>query len=1610
MAGAKAAGDGKPGAPGGAAAAAAAPPTPPGGPLRRAFARLTSRPPISRPEGRWCPEEGANPLSKALFIFANSLVKMGSSKHLEQADLWDTARRDDPGRVWGGFNAALRATAGPEARQGQLWRALWRVHGRAFVITGLIKLLHDAIMFSQPFILEQLLKALGGGAGGAGAGGWRVTLGLSFALLAAALLEALTINVYFNALFRMSLHVKTELLELLYSKSLRLASSVKAAMGVGPIVNLQSNDAAKIWMLPGYGHMVWNGPFQIIVVMALLIRILSIWPALAGLLVTIALLPMTMGLGKLLARVRRQSIAAADARVKLVTEVITGIKAIKLYAWEEPYSERIGALREAELRAIRRTQLLGMINMSVFSTGPVLVSLAAFGVYAALGRPLTAAVAFPSLALFNLLRFPIVMIPQQIMNMIAASVGVGRIQKFMDAAEQEGVAHLGAPAGAAAAGGPGDGPAFVSAEGKPPAAAAAAPAAAPAKGAANGAAPAAAPAKGAANGAAPAAAPAKGAANGAARPAAAASDAAAAAASDAAVVIRGGNFSWSEAGPPVLRDLDLSIKKGSLTIVVGPVGSGKSSLLSAILGEMSEARASEAAASDGGAAASDGGAGAPAVVAAAPDADAAATAAEATATDAGAGAQERVAPSVAVAGSVAYTAQDPWIQNATLKANVLMGAPFDGERYAATIHAACLEKDLEMLPAGDESEIGEKGINLSGGQKHRVALARAAYAGADVYLLDDPLSAVDAHVGRWLFDECVCGALEGATRVLVTHQLQFLPRADQIVVMLDGRIAHAGSYPALLAAGVDLASLVPLPTADEGGEGVETGAGGSPAKPKQGAASPLPPQKQQPAPPAQQPAAPSPPPQPQPQPPAAAPNQPRARLALFSKPSPQPRPGPPALARGEGSMPRLMALPSFLTRTLAAGGSFASHKPSRKGDAITRAAAAATGGGANGAAAGDVELGAAKLAASDAAAAAASAGDYGGAKAEADAETEAEAELLPPPGAGAGKKGVFAGRLGRLVAVEHRAKGSVKRSVYLAYLSAWGPLFLLPAAITLGSVAERGMQVLQNFVLSVWSDATSAAKDNLDGAATARYLGLYFGLGLGSVAVVLVRSGLLVIGSIAASRTIHARLLAKILRLPMGFFDSQPTGRLVNRFTKDTEALDTQMSAAVNSALACLVGVAGSVAAVAAVSPYVLVALVPLAVLYYRVQRLYIATSRELKRLDSVAFSPIFQHYGETLTGLPTIRAFGRQDFFASINRTNLEESNRAWWPIQLLNRWLSMRLELTGAMLVFFTAVAVGVLLPRNAGLAGFALTSALNLTGTLAWLVRQTTELEVAMNSVERMVEYQDEAEEAPALTAVRPPPLWPQHGAITATKLQVRYRPDLPLVLKGISFEVAARQKVGICGRTGCGKSTLMMTLFRILEPCGGSITIDGVDIGKIGLRDLRSRLSLVPQDPVIFSGSVRSNLDPFGEAPGDGAIWEALRRAGVDDAVRALGSGLDSSIQEGGTNLSAGQRQLLCMARALLRSTRVLVLDEATSNVDAASDALIQATIRTAFADCTVLTIAHRLHTIGDADRVMVLDAGQLVEFDSPGRLMGVRGGVFRGMVEEAGRSRATGSDE
>ena len=873
-------------------------------------------------------------------------------------------------------------------------------------------------------------------------------------------------------------------------------------------------------------------------------------------------------------------------------------------------------------------------------------------------------------------------------------------------------------------------------------------------------------------------------------------------------------------------------------MVVGQVGSGKSSLLAAMMGEMH--------CTNGG---------------------------------------------VTIAGSVAYTSQEPWIQNATLRDNVVGMDPgaFDDQRYQRVLDVCALRPDLAILPGGDLAEIGEKGINISGGQKHRIALARAVYSDMDVFLLDDPLSAVDAHVSKHIFTECIEGWLGAKTRILVTHQIQFASQCDRIIVIKDGCVANVGTYDELCEQGVDFHHF----TAEQEDAPPEEGAGAEPHVAPPGA----------------------------------------------------PAPAEGAVQKMDGSKPAQGAPNVLPTKGVMNGsGPVANGNGNGVGPAIN--------GNGNG---------------------------HG------------------PPGSPGPSKGK--GESGKLVKAEERSRGKVKKAVYLRYIRSTGPAFVLPIVYLMCAFAERGFQVVQNFVLADWSGEKDDSWDTVR-----MYIGLYSLMALLSIVFLFLRAFNLASGTVRASRKMHMRLLRKVSSLPMSFFDSQPSGRLINRFTRDIESVDSTIGQSLNSATVCFISAFFAFGVVCFVTPLVILMVVPIIFIYVRVQLYYIGASRELKRLDSLAMSPIFSNFVETLQGLSVIRAFGMQSKFDDKNLKLIANANRCYWPLVSSNRWLSIRLEYLGNSITFCSALLSALYASRgNAGMSGLAITSAMNVTGLMTWMVRQMTELEVNMNSVERLTEYDALEEEGALVTHPdKTPHDWPHAGSITFDKIYVRYRPDLPNVLNGLSFTIKGGEKIGICGRTGCGKSTLMMTLYRIVEPSAGVMTIDGVDVGNITLYDLRSKLSLVPQDPVIFSGTVRSNLDPFNEAESDAEIWSALKLSGMKETIQDLpdNKGLDSSISENGGNLSVGQRQLLCMARALIRKSKILLLDEATSNVDSETDQLIQKTIRSAFSHCTVLTIAHRLHTIIDADRILALKDGRVAEFDTPKNLLKDQQGILYGLVAKA----------
>uniref|UniRef100_A0A8D1I175 Multidrug resistance-associated protein 1 n=1 Tax=Sus scrofa TaxID=9823 RepID=A0A8D1I175_PIG len=886
------------------------------------------------------------------------------------------------------------------------------------------------------------------------------------------------------------------------------------------------------------------------------------------------------------------------------------------------------------------------------------------------------------------------------------------------------------------------------------------------------------------------------------------------------ITVKNATFSWARSDPPTLHGITFSIPEGSLVAVVGQVGCGKSSLLSALLAEM-----------------------------------------------------DKVEGHVAIKGSVAYVPQQAWIQNVSLRENILFGRQLQERYYKAVIEACALLPDLEILPSGDRTEIGEKGVNLSGGQKQRVSLARAVYCNSDIYLFDDPLSAVDAHVGKHIFENVVGpkGMLKNKTRLLVTHGLSYLPQVDVIIVMSGGKISEMGSYQELLARDGAFAEFLRTYASAEQEQG-----------------------------------------------------EPEDGLGGISSPGKEAK-------QMENGVLVTEAAGKHLQRQFSSSSSYS--------------------------------------------------GDVG-------RHHTSTAELQKP--------GAQAEDTWKLMEADKAQTGQVKLSVYWDYMKAIG-LFISFLSIFL-FLCNHVAALVSNYWLSLWTDdpIVNGTQEH-----TKVRLSVYGALGISQGVTVFAYSMAVSIGGIFASRRLHLDLLHNVLRSPMSFFERTPSGNLVNRFSKELDTVDSMIPQVIKMFMGSLFNVVGACIIILLATPVAAVIIPPLGLIYFFVQRFYVASSRQLKRLESVSRSPVYSHFNETLLGVSVIRAFEEQERFIRQSDLKVDENQKAYYPSIVANRWLAVRLEFVGNCIVLFAAL-FAVISRHNlsAGLVGLSVSYSLQITAYLNWLVRMSSEMETNIVAVERLKEYSDTEKEAPwRIPEVAPPSTWPQVGRVEFRDYGLRYRDDLDLVLKHINVTIDGGEKVGIVGRTGAGKSSLTLGLFRINESAEGEIVIDDVNIAQIGLHDLRFKITIIPQDPVLFSGSLRMNLDPFSQYSEE-EVWTSLELAHLKGFVSALPDKLNHECAEGGENLSVGQRQLVCLARALLRKTKILVLDEATAAVDLETDDLIQSTIRTQFHDCTVLTIAHRLNTIMDYTRVIVLDKGEIREHGSPSELLQQRG-LFYGMAKDAG---------
>ncbi|XP_075021185.1 multidrug resistance-associated protein 1 isoform X10 [Calonectris borealis] len=791
-------------------------------------------------------------------------------------------------------------------------------------------------------------------------------------------------------------------------------------------------------------------------------------------------------------------------------------------------------------------------------------------------------------------------------------------------------------------------------------------------------------------------------------------------------------------------------------------------------------------------------------------------------------------------------------------------------RYKRVIEACALLPDIEILPTGDKTEIGEKGVNLSGGQKQRVSLARAVYCNADIYLFDDPLSAVDAHVGKHIFEKVIGpkGILKNKTRVLVTHAINYLPQMDTILVMTDGEISEMGSYQELLKQDGAFAEF--LRTYANAEQSMENSATSSPSG-KEG--------------------------------------KPVENGVLVNE-----APG------------KLM------------------HRQLSNSSTYSR--------------------------------------DTG--KSQHQSST---AELQKP----LAEKNSW-----KLMEADTAKTGRVKATVYWDYMKAIG-LFISFLSIFL-FICNHIASLASNYWLSLWTDDPVI---NGTQQYTNVRLGVYGALGISQGIAVFGYSMVVSIGGIFASRHLHLNLLHNVLRSPISFFERTPSGNLVNRFSKEIDTIDSTIPPIIKMFMGSTFNVIGACIIILLATPIAAVIIPPLGLVYLFVQRFYVATSRQLKRLESVSRSPVYSHFNETLLGVSVIRAFEEQKRFIKQNDMKVDENQKAYYPSIVANRWLAVRLEYVGNCIVLFAALfAVIARNKLSAGLVGLSVSYSLQITAYLNWLVRMSSELETNIVAVERVKEYAEMEKEAEwSIEQTAPASTWPEEGKVEFRGYGLRYREDLDLVLKNINVTINGGEKIGIVGRTGAGKSSLTLGLFRINEAAEGEIIIDGINIAKIGLHDLRFKITIIPQDPILFSGSLRMNLDPF-DQHSDEDIWRSLELAHLKNFVSSLPDKLNHECAEGGENLSVGQRQLVCLARALLRKSKILVLDEATAAVDLETDKLIQQTIKSQFEECTVLTIAHRLNTIMDYTRVLVLDRGEVVECGSPDHLLQEKG-IFYSMAKDSG---------
>ncbi|WFD36272.1 hypothetical protein MCUN1_003150 [Malassezia cuniculi] len=1269
------------------------------------------------------PFDTANLISRLSFSWMQPLMSLGSVKFLTEADMWALPHGDDAESLGNRFQHVWHEYASNPIKCAscamRFWFTLFRAYGRPFMVAAAYKMVQDALAFTTPQVLRMLLAFVQE---------WQDPnttrtmtslegYALSVLLFIVALVQVSCLHQYFQLVAVTGMHARSGVISAIFRKSLLLTSEERSKRAAGDVVNLMSVDANRLPDFLMYAHILWSAVFQICLAFISLYRLLG-WSAFVGVAIMFVSLPLNMYLAQYMRNLSAKQMKIKDRRSQLMNEIILNIKSIKLFSWESAFRERVSAVRnDEELPILRMIGYASSLFNFFWSAIPFLVSLGTFITFAIVSdTPLTADIAFPALALYQLLNFPLTMLAGIVSMLLQTQVSAERLGDFLDADEL-------------------------------------------------------------------------------------ATDAVSRGTVDEAPVVDGkrqlvrldkASFSWSDSQSPTLSELDLTVHEGELVAVLGRVGDGKSSLLSAIMGDMN-----------------------------------------------------RTAGTLNVNGRTALFSQGGWCMGSSVRDNILFGRVYDEEHYKKCIFACALQHDLEILPDGDQTEIGERGVSLSGGQRARVALARACYAAADIYLLDDPLAAVDAHVGAHIWTHVLgpSGMLASRTRILSLNAVSYLAQCDTIITLRNGHlIEERGTFDELMARRGDVYNLI---------QGLGRTVDEAPKTDKSY--------------------------------------------------KPQKIRRPRELERDELRADQLRQLRD-------------STKPSEK-----------------------------------------------------------------------------------------QQQGQVKWQVYEKYAesaSIWGvSLYIAMQFVTLF------VSISKDVVLKQWSAANTNPNGRSMESISRLYLTLYslagFGEAIGFCIMPLILFTWLVI---ASSRRIHDTLFNNVIHYPLQWFESVPSGRLLNLFSRDVSVMDEVLPRVIHAMIRSSAAVVGVLGVIAYSVPLFLIALVPLIYAYRAVMRYYLATSRELRRLDATSKAPIFTWFQESLAGLSSIRAYGQVQSFTDAFETRIDRNQMCYFPSVTVNRWLAFRVELIAGLVVLgssMMAVYIATTSDRmSSGLLGLLLSQVLNTTQRLNWAVRSASEVEQNIVSIERIMSYSDLPQEAAYdVAATDPGSSWPREGRIEFQGYSARYRDDLDLVLRDLSFTIQPGERIGVVGRTGAGKSSLTLALFRILEAASGRILVDGVDTSTLGLHQLRSSIAIIPQDAQLWLGTLRQNIDPLNEHD-DELLIKVLRQSNLGALVDSRADVLDMNVAEGGANFSAGQRQLICIARALVRSARILVLDEATSSIDLETDDSIQRIVRSEFKGTTI-TIAHRLNTILDSTRVLVLGDGKVLEFDTPTNLLKRDDSVFTSMARDAG---------